>query len=175
MARRRSRVLHTLLLRIIFGALWEGFGVEQAISQTAGAAAAPREEIFWQADSQSTDGRTWRYLRGNVELRKQEMLLRADEVDYNEQTGDAEARGNVRFLHPGRQEDVYAERFTYNLKTETGMFYKAHGTAGAGGQVGPGMLTTDQPFYFQAETAQKTKDRYLIHDGFVTNCKMPNP
>ena len=35
-------------------------------------------------------------LRGNVEIRTKDMVLRADEADYNENTGEIEARGTVR-------------------------------------------------------------------------------
>jgi lipopolysaccharide assembly outer membrane protein LptD (OstA) len=35
-------------------------------------------------------------LRGNVEIRTKDMTLRADEADYNENTGEIEARGTVR-------------------------------------------------------------------------------
>jgi lipopolysaccharide assembly outer membrane protein LptD (OstA) len=34
-------------------------------------------------------------LRGNVEIRTKDMILRADEADYNEKTGEIEARGAV--------------------------------------------------------------------------------
>ena len=35
-------------------------------------------------------------LRGNVEIRTKDMILRADEAEYNENTGEIEARGTVR-------------------------------------------------------------------------------
>jgi lipopolysaccharide assembly outer membrane protein LptD (OstA) len=35
-------------------------------------------------------------LRGSVEIRTKDMVLRADEVDYNDNTGEIEARGTVR-------------------------------------------------------------------------------
>jgi len=34
-------------------------------------------------------------LKGNVEIRTKDMLLRAEEADYNENTGEIEARGTV--------------------------------------------------------------------------------
>ena len=35
-------------------------------------------------------------LRGNVEIRTKDMILRGGEADYNENTGEIEARGTVR-------------------------------------------------------------------------------
>ena len=35
-------------------------------------------------------------LKGNVEIRTKDMILRAAEADYNENTGEIEARGTVR-------------------------------------------------------------------------------
>ena len=35
-------------------------------------------------------------LRGNVEIRTKDMILRADEADYDQNTGEIEARGTVR-------------------------------------------------------------------------------
>ncbi|MBI3694370.1 MAG: LPS-assembly protein LptD [Acidobacteria bacterium] len=134
-----------------------------------------RDEVAWQADSQSTDGRVWRYLRGHVEIRKEQMVLTADEVDYNEQTADIAARGNVHFSHSGRKEDVYASRFDYNLDTETGMFFDVHGTVSSASQGNPRVLHTNEPFYFQGKIAQKEEDHYIVFDGFVTDCKVPHP
>jgi LPS-assembly protein len=163
----RIRILSLLFLRITSAALCHGFC--PAAAQTA------RDEVHWQADSQSSDGRTWRYLRGHVEIRKEQMVLRADEVDYNEETGDAEARGNIHFSHPGRGENVYAARFTYNLNTEEGFFYQTHGTVSSASQASPRVLTTTEPFYFQGEMAHKIKNHYVVYRGYVTNCKRPAP
>ncbi len=134
----------------------------------------PPGELVTVADSEATEG-PWRRLRGQAEVRRDVMILRANEIDYNEETGEAEARGNVHFSHLGRKEDVYAARLNYNLRTETGTFYEVHGTVRSASQGGPRMLTTDQPFYFQGEVAEKVADHYTIYRGFVTNCKMPSP
>ena len=39
------------------------------------------------------------HLRGSAEVETSEMLLKADEIDYDRKSGDAEARGHVRFEH----------------------------------------------------------------------------
>lgn len=101
--------------------------------------------------------------------------MTSDQADYNEETHEIEARGNVHFSHPGRKEDVWASRFHYNLDTEIGMFYTVHGTVSSASQGNPRVLTTNEPFYFQGETAQKIRDHYVIYNGFVTDCKVPHP
>ena len=39
----------------------------------------------------------------------------------------------------------------------------------------PGMLTTQQPFYFEGASADKIEDKYLLHDGIITDCHIPHP
>ena len=36
-------------------------------------------------------------------------------------------------------------------------------------------LTTQQPFYFEGAWAEKIEDHYFLHDGFITDCTIPNP
>jgi len=103
------------------------------------------------------------------------MVLTADQIDYNEQTHQAEARGNVHFSHPGRKEDIYASSFKYNLDTEIGTFFNVRGTVASAGQAGPRLLTTTEPFYFEGEVAHKMRDRYVVFQCQVTNCKRPGP
>ena len=39
----------------------------------------------------------------------------------------------------------------------------------------PGMLTTNNPFHFEGEWAERIGAKYILHNGFVTNCKTPQP
>jgi LPS-assembly protein len=36
-------------------------------------------------------------------------------------------------------------------------------------------MTSNSPFYFQGEWAERLGNRYILYNGFVTNCKMPRP
>jgi LPS-assembly protein len=114
-------------------------------------------------------------LRGHVKIETTEMMLEADEVDYNEDTGEAEARGNVKFQHFTGGEEIQADKVEYNLQEETGKYYNVKGSSPAKIEARPGVLTTSNPFSFQGEWAEKMKDRYILHDGFITNCKLPKP
>jgi LPS-assembly protein len=126
------------------------------------------------ADSQeSADGKY--KLRGRAEIETIEMILKADEIDYDDLTGQAEARGNVRFEQFESGEKLQASRIEYNLNEHVGKFFDVSGTAPAKIDARPGVLTTSNPFYFQGKWAQREKDRYILYDGMITNCKVPDP
>ena len=116
-----------------------------------------------------------KYLRGNVEIHFGGSVITADEVDYNELTGETEARGDVRFRNSARQEDLHASKISYNSQTEAGTFYDVHGTVGSASQGGARALTTDNPFYIDGKVVHKTAEHFFVHDGFVTNCDINRP
>jgi LPS-assembly protein len=104
-----------------------------------------------------------------------EALLRADEIDYHEQTGAAEARGHVYLKHFAEGEELWADRAEYNVRTESGKFYEVRGSAPVRIEARPGVLHSSNPFHFEGRWAERVKDRYVLHDGFITNCKLPQP
>ncbi len=125
--------------------------------------------VFQEADGQKY------HLRGRAEVETSEMLLKADEIDYDRDTGIAEARGNVRFEHFTNGEKLNASRVEYNVDEQTGKFFDVSGTSPAKIDARPGLLTTSNPFYFQGKWAERQKDRYILYNGFITDCKVPNP
>jgi LPS-assembly protein len=95
--------------------------------------------------------------KGNVVVRYQDMLLKADEVWGNDETQEIEGEGNVYF-EQGKQY-VYGSRFRMNLQTKTGTFYVVTGKAEPG-------------FSFEAREVDKLgEDKYRIKHGFVTACE----
>ncbi|MEQ1885093.1 MAG: LPS assembly protein LptD [Bryobacteraceae bacterium] len=138
------------------------------------AGAPDAEHVFIEAITQEVDG-SLRHLRGNVRIETTEMQLKADEVDYNADTGDVEARGHVHFEHFQRGEKLDCDRAEYNIDSETGKFYEVSGSATARVNARPGLLTTQNPFYFQGNWAERLKDHYVLHDGFLTDCLLPRP
>lgn len=132
------------------------------------------DEVLIRAIHKEVRGSLYK-LRGNVRIETRDSLLEADEIDYDEETAQAEARGRVHFQHFAGNEELWAERVDYNLREETGRFYEVRGTSPAKINPRPGVLTTTNPFVFEGKWAQRLKDRYILYDGFVTNCKMPNP
>jgi LPS-assembly protein len=103
------------------------------------------------------------------------MLFRADEVEWDEATRDVRASGHVYFHDFAGQHELWCDRLEYNTDAEAGKFYKVRGQTIPHLTVRPGVLTTTSPFYFQGEWAERSGELYILHDGFVTNCKMPSP
>jgi len=60
--------------------------------------APPLDQVLVRAVTQEKVG-TLYHLRGASEVETTDMLLKADEIDYDQESGNAEARGNVRFEH----------------------------------------------------------------------------
>jgi len=131
-------------------------------------------EIYVRAVQQEAEGNIYR-LKGAAELETAEILIRADYIEYNEATGDAVAEGHVKFRNFTGGEVLEAERVEYNVRQETGKFYEVKGQASGKYEPRPGLLTTGNPFVFQGKWAERLKDRYILHEGFLTNCKLPKP
>ncbi len=134
----------------------------------------PRGDYYVASAEQKVDG-PWRYLIGAARVETSDYLIEADEIDWNEDTGDMIARGHVHFEHYERGEKIDAAEAEYNDLDEEGTFYDVSGTAQSTIAARPGLLTTQNPFYFKAKWAERVNSRYILHDGFVTDCLVPNP
>ncbi|HEY7334520.1 MAG TPA: LPS assembly protein LptD [Bryobacteraceae bacterium] len=134
----------------------------------------PDDQAIVQADSQEQDGPVI-HLRGMVRVETSNMLLTADEVDYNQDTADADVRGHVHYENFITGEKLFCDHGTYNTQDETGTFYEVSGTAPSRIAARPGLLTTTNPFYFQAKRAERREGQYILYDGFLTDCTLPNP
>ena len=130
--------------------------------------------MFVDAVTEETEGSV-RHLRGHVRLEMTDKKLEADEVDYDEETGEAQFRGNVRYENFIDGTKLECDHGNYNVNSETGFFYDLRGTSIPKIVSRPGLLTTSNPFYFEGLWAERTEDRYIVHDGFVTDCKVPKP
>jgi LPS-assembly protein len=103
------------------------------------------------------------------------MIFRADDIVFNNDTGDLEATGHVFFHDFLKNQKIWATRVTYNTDEETGKFYDVIGETRPHIIAKPGTLTTNNPFHFEGEWAERIGMKYILHNGFVTNCKMPQP
>ena len=117
----------------------------------------------------------WTYLRGRFRIETTESELRADELDYNSETNYVEARGRVEYQNFRSQEKLYCDKAEYYVDDETGKFYDVSGSAPFRVDTRPGLMTTTNPFYFQAKWAERIQDKYILHEGFLTDCVIPNP
>jgi LPS-assembly protein len=133
------------------------------------------EEVTIQAREQEKAGDVYK-LRGEVEIRYRDFLFRADEITYDTASGQITATGKVSFEGGPHDENIQASRASYNVRTESGEFHDVSGTTGLrfGGR---GVtLTTTNPFAFRGRLVEKLgRGRFIVHDGQVTSCRMPNP
>lgn len=136
--------------------------------------APPPGIVVVRAVVQEAEGRKYR-LRGQAELETAEVLLKADEIDYDEEAGLAEARGHVSFVNFAGGERLSAERVDYDFRRESGTFYEVKGSAPAKIDYRPGLLMTENPFRFEGKWAEKMKQRYVLYQGTLTNCNEPKP
>lgn len=103
------------------------------------------------------------------------MKITADEIDFNTDTAWAYARGHVHLFHYATGDNLNADHAEYNLRTEEGKFFVVNGTSPTRIITSPGLLTTTNPFYYEGQSADRLKGRIILHQGFITDCKTPNP
>jgi LPS-assembly protein len=127
------------------------------------------------AIQQEKDGTDYK-LHGEVEIHYGTYVLRADDVTYNSDTGDATAAGHFKLDGGPNDDHIRADHGSYNLTTETGRFYDVVGTTGLRFRGNRVVLTSTAPFAFTGKLVEKTTaDHYLVYDGTITTCEMPQP
>jgi len=131
-------------------------------------------DVIIRSTTSKVEGKRY-ILRGNAQVETTEVLLSGDEIHYDEDSGLAEAWGNVTYTSFVRGDQLRADRVEYSLRDETGKFYNVRGSTYAKIDERPGLLITQNPFIFQGEWAERLKDRYILYDGFITNCRLPKP
>jgi LPS-assembly protein len=146
---------------------------DQRLKNLRAGAPSP-DEYLVNADTQEVNG-DLRHLRGHVHLESADKKLDADAVDYNDDTGDVEAWGNIRYENFLDGTKLTCDHATYNVNSETGIFNNVRGTSETKIISRPGVLTTNNPFYFEGKWGERVDGKYILHDGFVTDCKIPKP
>ena len=127
------------------------------------------------AVQQEKDGAIYK-LHGNAEIHYRDYILRADEITYDSDSGEANASGHFTLDGGPNDEHVKASHGTYNLTAETGRFYDVTATTGLRFQGKQVVLTSTAPFAFSGKVVEKTSsDHYLVYDGTITTCELPHP
>lgn len=135
----------------------------------------PGEEVIIRAREQEKLGNIFK-LRGDVEIYFRNFVFRADEVQYDADSGELRATGHVVLDGGPHDEHIEASRGSYNIKTETGTFDEVVGTIGVRMRGKNVVLTSSNPFVFTGKLVKKTeRDRFIVHNGSVTSCSLPNP
>jgi LPS-assembly protein len=135
----------------------------------------PGEQATIRAIHQEKHGDIWT-LRGDAEIDYRDLVLHADQITYNDATGDAVATGHVTLDGGAYSEHIVGSVAEYNVRTETGKLYDAAGTTGIRIQGKNVTLITSNPFAFTGKIVEKVgPERYVIHSGTVTSCELPKP
>ena len=128
--------------------------------------------------TQDIEGHVYK-LRGSpgapAEIENSSLIFRADEIDFDQDSGDVRASGHVFFHNFDRNMKMWCDHLTYNTDEETGKFYDVIGETRPKVVAKPGMLTTNNPFHFEGQWAERIGEKYILHSGFITNCKTPRP
>lgn len=115
-------------------------------------------------------------LHGNAEVHYGIYVLRADDMTYNSDTGDATLDGGVRLDGGPNDEHLEASHGSYNVENETGHFDNVRGGIGLKLRESHYLLTSANPFSFTGKRVEKTgPDHFIVYDGTVTTCELPNP
>ena len=134
----------------------------------------PGERAMFTANAQDSDNSVT-YLHGAVVVELDTSTFRADEADYNEDTKVFHAHGHVSYRNYEHNEVIYCDSAEYNTETHHGTFHHVQGYTKTKVVARPGVLTTQEPFYFAGNSAEKFEDRYVIYKGMITDCHIPNP
>lgn len=127
------------------------------------------------AREQEKDGAIYK-LRGDVEIDFRSLIFRGDEVTYNSATGEVTATGHLMLDGGPNDEHIEASHGTFNVRTETGVFFDVVGITGARLHGPHVTLTSSSPFTFTGKRVEKTgPGRYILYHGSVTACELPRP
>jgi len=133
------------------------------------------EDVTISAITQEKIGPIYK-LHGQAEIHYGVYILRADEVEYNADTGQATADGHVVLEGGPNDEHIHAGHGTYNVRAEIGRFENVTGSIGVRMHGTRLMLTSSNPFFFTGKVVEKTApDHYMVYDGTVTTCELPRP
>ena len=151
------------------------------------APATPGEEATLEAKQQRQIGQIF-YADGDVDVRYQNTRLRADHVEYNEDTRVVIARGHVQLDY--LTQHLEASDARYELGTGRGTFHNVRATFAVQRrppapqrevnamqrQPAQTLLLSPNPIYFEAQEAERIDDNtYIVHRSWMTVCDPDKP
>ncbi len=144
-------------------------------SSHGAAAPQPSQEVTIKAQQQEKQGDLYK-ADGDVEISFQNYVLRAEHGTYNAATGDIVVTGRVVFEGGSHDAHLAASHASYNVRSETGIFYDVAGTFGAVARGQSVVLTTSNPFVIAGSEVRKVgRERYIVLHGSVTSCAEQTP
>ena len=111
---------------------------------------------------------------GKVDIHYIHLRLRAEQMEWNQQTGMVSARGHVQLDYLAQH--VEASDAQYNLHTGRGSFHHVSATFALQRHPTPTLLVSLNPLYFQAQEADRlNQDTYTVHNAWLTVCNPNHP
>jgi LPS-assembly protein len=134
----------------------------------------PAGQVTLEADRQGGQIGKIYYADGNVDLIYQDVRLRADHMEWNQQTGMVTARGHVQLDY--QTQHVEADDAEYNLRSGRGTFHHVRATFALQRRPTPTLLISSNPLYFQAQEADRLdQDTYTVRNAWLTVCNPNHP
>jgi len=134
-----------------------------------------RNEVLIRADEQEKNQDVYS-VRGHVEIRFGINILHCDRATYDSTSGQVTATGHVVFDGGPHNEHIVGSHATFDVSRDSGTFYEATGSTGAKVKNHMMFLTSSTPFFFTGKVVERIgPDHYRVYYGFVTSCQLPNP
>ena len=134
-----------------------------------------RNEVLIRADQQEKNQDIYN-VRGHVVIRFGDNTLHADEASYDSTTGILKAKGHVVFDSSVHNAHLTGTSATYDISRDTGTFYDVTGSTGVRVKNRSMFLTSSTPFFFSGKVVDKLgPDQYRVNHGYVTSCQLPKP
>jgi LPS-assembly protein len=133
--------------------------------------------VHIEAREQHKDGAVYTLL-GDAEVHYGDYVLRADKLNYNQETGEVRAEGHLQLDGGPADEHILADHATLNLDLDTGRFYNVTGSVGVRGNLNRRKViyTTPNPFLFTGRVVIKRgPQEFRVLGGTMTSCRLPNP
>lgn len=106
------------------------------------------------------------------------MLFSAEYIEFDEDAQEMHAKGGVYYHSFEKKEKIWCDELWYHTErgNEHGKFVNVVGETQPRIITKPGILTApNQPFHFEGEWAERLGAKYILYNGWVTDCTMPNP
>ncbi|HUJ30994.1 MAG TPA: LPS assembly protein LptD [Candidatus Acidoferrum sp.] len=146
----------------------------QTVAKPASKFLQPGGEVTLEADRQGGQIGKVYYADGNVDLRYENLRLRADHIEWNEETDVVTARGHVQLDY--LTQHVEADDAQYELRTGRGKFHHVHATFALQRRPTATLLISPNPLYFEADEAERLDENtYRIRHAWLTICDPDHP
>ncbi len=134
-----------------------------------------RDEVLIRGDEQEKNQDIYK-ARGHVVMRFRTYTLHADQVTYDSTTGQVTANGHVVFDGGPHNDHLVGTHATYDVSRDTGIFYDVIGSSGVKVKNKDMFLTSSTPFFFTGKVVDKLgPDHYKVNQGYITSCQLPKP